>query len=364
VNKSEGAKLCNAKFDQVSDEIANSLAEGLAKRRAVFYVLNPSLEMLMKNARSSLAAFFASFFAYADEPIQNYYPFYGTLFAELYDAMAHRNRDLLMKGPLEGFLAIPRGSTPSNVEFVNDALDFMRKTSGDPHPYSYPIELMEKEGFAVYEDMGAAEITAAGDRATIPDAIKQSAAEDRFDIVRFRVPAVHDRVFLHFTKLVVTLDGGTRYAIRELEQGLLRESDAAGAGAPGALKCFITAFDLSLTPTQKAGYETQKRIFRAFNAYSEKCAIALGVLSIIAMAAAAWTHSRRRGWHPSTVGTWCVCAILVSLFLGRVVFYAIIDSTIFPINPQRHLFAASIILFPVLLIIGAAAAASALRARP
>jgi hypothetical protein len=263
-----------------------------------------------------------------------------------------------MKGPLEGFLAVPRGRTIGSVRFVNDAVDFIRKTSGQPHPYSYLFELMRKQGLAVYEDMGAAEISPVGDQEAIPDALRASVGVDRFQVVRFRVPAVHDRVFLHFTKLVITLDGGAQIAVREPDQGVLRESSiTADDGAKLEAKCFVTAFDVRRTPIQKAGYEAQKRIFRAFNAYSRNFAIALGALSTIALGICACLVLTRAGWRSVDPGVLCVCAILVSLFVGRVAFYALVDSTIFPINLQRHLFAASILLFPVILIVGAVSAA-------
>jgi hypothetical protein len=353
---------CDERLDRISDELRQALRSGLAKRRIVFHVFNPSFEMLTTNASASLAKFLQSFFAYADAPIQNYYPFYGTLFADLYDAMANRDRAVLMKGPLEGFLSVPKGETVKSVRFVNDAADFMRQTGGDPQPFPNAFDLMRKQGFAVYEDMGAAQLSAPiDDPAAIPSVLNARAGERSY-IVKFRVPAVHDRVFLHFTKLVVTLGSGAQHTIKELEQGLYRESSAIREGErPGVLKCFITAFDLSLTPAQKVGYEVQGRIFGAFNANSKNFAIALGVMSTITFGIAVWITFRRRAWSSLDVGVLCVCAILISLLFGRLVFYALVDSTIFPINTQRHLFAASIILFPVILIVGAASAVSIAR---
>jgi hypothetical protein len=354
-DRSKARKTCNRKIDQISEEISSALDAGNAKQRMVFYIFNPSLKILMPSIHNSLHRILASFFHYAEEPIQTYYPFYGSLFAELYDKMANRNSELLKKGPLEGFLVVPRGDVVSSMHFVNSAVDFFRTTIGDPHRFSFAFEAMKSEGLGIYEDMELAKITPINDQGFIPDTLKKILDKDQFYLVKFHIPAVKDRVFLHFMKFVITLDSGKHYTIRDLEQGPILESDNESKDSikSKVMKCVITKFDLSLNPVQKAGYETQKWIFKTFDANSKSVAIALTILLIIAITASTILITFRRNWRLINPRVLCVCGILVSAILIRVCFYTLVDATVFPINLERHLFAASILVFPIIIILSA-----------
>ena len=335
---------CDLQLDMISKEILDALDAEKAPRRTVFFILNPSLDVLVPAVKDSLLKIIASFFKYADEPIQDYYPFYGTLFAELYDTMAGRNVKLLKKGPLEGYVAIPKGEKILSIGFANDAVDYISRASGNPQPFDFPFKQMKDEGLKIYIDFGIADSIAPVDEKSVPDVLRSTVDESSNDFFKFTVPAVKDRVFLHFTRLTIVLDSGNELIVRDIDLGSVR------VDASNKVRVLATSFDLQLTPIQKAGYDIQKWIFQAFNKFSMVAAALIAGLTFLCVMLSMWSRKSPHPDAPPMTMSLVICAILASSICVRIFFYALVNTTVFPINLQRHLFAVSILFFPMLII--------------
>jgi hypothetical protein len=335
---------CDLHLDMISKEILDALDAAKAPRRTVFFILNPSLDLLVLEVRNSLSKIFASFFKYADDPVQDYYPFYGPLFSELYDTMANRNVKLLKKGPLEGYIVIPKGEKIRSIGFANDAINYFRRTSGDPQPFNKAFKHMKDEGLNIYIDFGIADSIAPVDEISVPDVLRRTVDGSSHDFFRFTVPAVKDRVFLHFTSLTIALDSGSELVVRDIDLGSVR------VDASNKVRVLATSFELQLTPLQNAGYDIQKWVLRVFNKFSMLAAALIAGLTLLCIMLSMWSrNSSRPPGQPITMPL-VISAILASTICVRIFFYAVVDATFFSVNLQRHLFPVSILLFPMLII--------------
>jgi len=335
---------CDLYLDIISKQILDALDAKKAPRRTVFFIINPSLDLLVPDVRNSLSKIIASFFKYSDEPVQDYYPFYGPLFSELYDTMANRNAKLLKKGPLEGYIAIPRGEKILSIGFANDAINYFRRTSGDPQPFNKAFKQMKDESLNIYINFGNADSIARADEISVPDVLRRSIDGSSHEFFKFTVPAVNDRVFLHFSRLTIALDSGPELVVRDIDLGSVR------ADASNKVRVLATSFDLQLTPLQNAGYGIQKWILRVFNKFSMLTAALIAGLTLLCMVLTILTRNSSRPSAPPLTMSLVICAIFVSTICVRIFFYALTDATFFPINLQRHLFPVSILFFPTLII--------------
>jgi hypothetical protein len=357
----ERRRMYGLLLDQISNEISAGLDAGMAKRRFVFQIFNPSLAMLCKEFPKSLSKCVDSLVYVAAVPY-SFYAFYGSLVKEIYNTMANRNHNLIMKGPLEGFLAIPKEDEVRSIHFINNTVDYFEK-QGVAKPLSATFEAFSRLGIGVYEDMGVAKISPVGVQDTVPNALKDIIAGGRFVLVKFHVPEVDDRVHLHFTKLLITLESGRKVSIQDLEQGILRTSsknESEEIDLP-PLACFITAFDIHLGPIQTAGYFAQETIRDVFNKSAKIVAIVLLIVSMVASIGSFVMVAIRGSWRSIDLEALCVTSILVSIVCSRIIFYALVDVAFLVISADRYLFPSIILFFPTIIVVCALSVKSFLR---
>ena len=344
--ESDSRDVCDSLMNKVSAEISSALDAKKAKSRLVFSIVIPSFEIVKHSVGQSIQRILASFFHVPDEPVKDYYPFYGSLFSNLYDLMGNRNSKLVSKGPLEGFLAVPKDYKVSSMKFINGTDDFFQNRGPNYFP---AYKRLKDANVEIYEDMGTAYFTSTYDQNSVPSPLKVIERDSQFNIIKFIVPVVHDRVFLHFMELIVTLNNGQQFTIKEIEQSILKESKVVSFGdiSSPPIYAFITSFGLTLTPIQNFGYGVQKWIYKTFNSNAKNIGLALAIVII----ATTIPLLIRRKWRTVNVALLCVLGILVSTVLCRVVYYAFVDAVLFPVNVDRHLFAASILFFPITIIL-------------
>lgn len=344
-------KMKDVFLDQISNEISSGLNAGKAKRRLVFQIFNPSLDLFFENFPKSLQKCITALVEVASVPT-SFYAFYGSLVKELYNTMAHRNHDIIKKGPLEGFLAIPIEEGVSSIRFVNNSVEFFER-QGVSKPFVATFEAFSRLGIGVYEDMGAAKIVQPNTHETVPDVLKDIIADGRFKLVKFYVPEVDDRVHLHYMKLLITLNSGRQYSVRDLDLGILRKGDSVDFGDvdPLPLSCFITDFDIHLTPIQQAGYTVQETIRRIFNKIAGTISVVLIIVSVVVVIGSLVIVAIRGDWRSIDLEVSCVVGILVSIVCSRVVFYALADVAVLVINADRYMIPATILFFPTTIIL-------------
>ncbi|MHC1712829.1 MAG: hypothetical protein AB9872_11845 [Solidesulfovibrio sp.] len=354
-------KMKDVFLDQISNEISSGLNAGKAKRRLVFQIFNPSLDLLFENFPKSLPKCITALVEVASVPT-SFYAFYGSLVKELYNTMAHRNHDLIKKGPLEGFLAIPKEDGVGSIHFINNTVDYFEK-QGVTKPFLATFEAFSRLGIGVYEDMGVAKISPVGVQETVPNALRDIIAGGRFELVKFHVPEVDDRVHLHFMKLLITLESGRKVSIQDLEQGILRTSsnnESEEIDFP-PLACFITAFDIHLGPIQTAGYVVQETMRRIFNKSAKIVAIVLLIVSVVSAIGSFVMVAIRGTWRSIDLEALCVASILVSIVCSRIIFYALVDVAFLVISADRYLFPSIILFFPTIIVVCALSVKSFLR---
>jgi hypothetical protein len=341
---------CDSKLNKISDEISSALDAKKANSRTVFFIITPSFKMVVNTFFKSISNIFNAIFYAPDEPVIDYYPFYGSLDANLYNQIGGRNPRLVSKGPLEGFLAVPKAYQVKSISFVNGTDDFFHDQM--PSYFSSLKQRLKKNDVEIYEYMGGAEFTSTFDKNSMPDLLNKIEIDDQYTVMKFTIPAVHDRVFLHFTKLIVTLNDGQQINIKDIDKNIIKKY---GIFSPDNLNlelyAVITSFELALSPLEIAGYTAQKWIYRSFNNNAKTIGCLLVLLIFIGLFLLALKSLLGKMPRLINVKLFCVFGILLSVVFFRVIYYAFVDAVIFPINIDRHLFAASILFFPIAIIL-------------
>ena len=329
-------------LERASDELEAALSEGRLPSRLVFGLIVPDAATLRAVARETLDATRQALKA-GPGPMMDDFPFYGTLFASLYDTMASRRLHLLRKGPLKAVIALPDAMALQGVGLRSNAVEFFQR-QGQGNPFQNTIKELEQRGFSLYSDMGTATVTRLP---TAPQGFGGAhLAGHRFYEITFE--PLRDRAFLFFLRLDVRLADGRTVTIADLERGRVVESSVPVTGEVVAHR--VDDFPLRLSPAHRRAYALQKRLFHQFDAYAGYCAVALAAGILATLAGLAVTKRSWRQVGPlAGLRAICVCIVLGGVVVARVVFYAAVDAALFPTSIDRHVFPAMALIYPWLL---------------
>lgn len=328
-------------LDRASDELDAAMAAGQLHSRHSFGLIVPDAATLGAVARKTFDATRQAFKA-GPGPVMDDYPFYGTLFAPLYDEMAGRRQHLLRKGPLRAVLALPATMVPEGISLASNAIGFFERR-GQGNPFQNTIKELDERGFGVYGDMGSATATRLPGA---PDGFGGAPlADHRFYEVTF--PPLRDRAFLFFLRFDVRLADGRTVQITDLEQGRIVEGTVPETGDVFAYR--IDDFPLRLSEAHRYAYALQRGLFRQFDAYAGGGAMVLAAAAATALCLVGTRRSWRRSDAVPGLRAFSVCLVLGGVVVGRVAFYAAVDAALFPTSVDRHVFPAMALLYPWLL---------------
>jgi hypothetical protein len=324
-------------------EVEEGLREGRAKKRFTVYIWNPTSPLLSAALKESASHIAASLFRVNTEILFDNFPPTGSIVSPLYDEMARRRLWAVSKGPLVGYLSIARPLKISSANLSNNAKDYFAK-HGAPGVVDATIALLHAKGFRDYEKMGQAMLTK-----VLPGDLPSSWASpisSELSYYQFTVPAVAERFNLYFGRLTIIDDLGKVSTCDNLQIGPTLHADTEGADS--RVNCLITAFDLRLTPWQQWGYAAQRTIRSGFNTWSLFVSAALlgfGVAGLLFRLV--W----QRGFGcDRRVSRLALLGVVASIVAARMIFFAFIDATIFPIHDDRHLFASNVLLAVLVLM--------------
>ena len=332
--------------NKIAKEIEQGFSRGLAKRKLTIYIWNIKSPLLLKAVRTSASHIVASFFSFNTAQLTDNFPFYGSLYSPLYDTMLGRRRDLVSKGPLEGFVSIAAPDEIERVAFTNNTVGFFSK-QGSTAAILRDIANLHEAGFHDYAELGSSAVTPVS-QDKVPTMLAPLSLQSE-NFYRFSIAPVFDRFFLYFGKLIVTDKHGRAAACENLGVGQLIDANLDQDGP--SVKCLVTEFELHLKKWQRWGYAIQGMILTSFNA-SAKWGSAL----LVAWAAVfGIVRGRKKDWNLFNLihnrDSHLVLGFLIFLILERILFFSFIDATIFPINDDRHLFDTNFLIFPVVLIL-------------
>lgn len=330
-------------LDRAAEELDAALAAGRLPSRRVFGLIVPdrgTLGAIVAETANTMRQLVRA----GPGPVMDDFPFYGTLFAPLYDAMAGRRQNLLRKGPLRMVVALPEGMVPQSAALRSNAIGFFER-QGQGNPFQNTLKELTDRGFVPYADMGSATVTRL---AGAPPAFGGAHLAGHA-FYALTVPPVRDRAFLYFLRLDIVLADGRLLQIADLEAGRVVEGRTPATGQPFAYR--VEDFDLRLSPAHRRAYGLQKRLFRWFDAYAGYGALALSAmgLALLGALAGSW-RSRSRDFGVAELRAGCVAVVLGGVVVGRVVFYAAVDAALFPTSTERHVFPAVALLLPWLLV--------------
>jgi hypothetical protein len=324
--------------EKIAREIDAGLREGKAAKRFTVYIWNPTSPILLAAVADSMKHIAHSMFFMQSTIIQDNFPTYGSIISPLYDRMARRRLALVKKGPLVGYVSVPKGREIKSVWFSNNVATFFAKL-GNPEFIKGTLESLHKFGFADAEHLGHAVLTKVA-AADLPMAWAGFRTDDQ-DFYRIEIPPVKERFHILTGRLTITDATGATSTCDDLDGGkIVAMSDRKGS-------CLVSDFSLHFKWWQRAGYAAQEAIRSAFNAASLTVSATLLALSAAAFALG---RARRRGRCPGRVERLAVLGVVVSIVAARMVFFAFIDATIFPILDDRHLFASNVLLAPAVFL--------------
>lgn len=333
---------------RASDELETALANGRIPSRLTFGLIVPDAATF--GAVSTQITKTVRRLVKVDRgPVMDDFPFYGTLFAPLYDGMAGRRQRLLRKGPLTMVITLPEAMIPIRVHLLSNAIGFFER-QGQGNPFQNTLKELEERGYSPYADLGTGTVRRLQ---VAPQGFRDA------DVIRHRfyavsIPPVRDRASLFFLKLAIGMADGRTVEIPDLEARRVVDGKIPGTGEAFAYR--VDGFPLRLSSAHRLAYAMQQTLFRQFDAYAGYGALALAVASLAGLVASSRRRQRGdvvKGDVTARTRDICVCGMLGSIVVGRVVFYAAVDAALFPISTERHIFPAMALLFPWLLVCGA-----------
>ncbi len=191
------------------------------------------------------------------------------------------------------------------------------------------------------------------DHINILDKIKNN---DQLTFYQVTIPPVNDRIHLYFMKFIVTLKNGEKIEISKLEQGRLVSSAEISASKKLSnnnipYHYFIKSFALQLTPWQEFGYSAQISVFKFYKVLVKYLTYFFGcVITLFFMWNIIFRIKNGGFAHLMTINA-IVLIELLGVIVCRMLYYAAVDATMFPINLDRHLFASNILYIPMLIVV-------------